>query len=366
MAISIMDEQSGRAGRDHRERVRQAFTAPGEFTTSPLYRSLSATVAGNEALIDLAASGRPGQYPTFLFFGAVHHLLLTGVQDPLGAFFPSVVGPGGEVRAAEDAGPALVAFCGRYEAELRTVIAGRLVQTNQVQRSLGLRFGLAAIASELGDRPVHLIEVGASAGLNLRFDRYGYRLGGRSFGDAGSPVQLEAELLGEGVLPDLDVLPALASVRGVDLNPVDVRDAEDRAWLKALVWPENHDQRLLLSAALDLVAADPPQILGGDAIDVLPALAASLPAGEPRVVFHSATRMHVPADRLAAFDAAIAGLGESGPLWRLSVEDAPNPDPRPDPSRGGASLHLRAPDGTTRDLAVVEGHLRWLETLPGS
>jgi hypothetical protein len=177
-------------------------------------------------------------------------------------------------------------------------------------------------------------------------------------------VQLETELLGEGALPDLDVLPALASVQGVDLNPVDVRVREDREWLGALVWPENHDQRLLLTSALDVVAGDPPPILRGDAIDVLPGLAASLPPGEPRVVYHSATRMHVPAHRLAAFDAAIAGLGESGPLWWLSVEDAPDPDPRPDPSRGGAALRLRGPDGSSRDLAVVEGHLRWLETLP--
>jgi hypothetical protein len=321
-------------------------------------------VAGKDALLDLAAAGRPGQYPTFLFFGAVHHLLLTGAgDDALAAYYPSVLPDGATARPAEEAGPALVEFCARHEDALRAVIGSRLVQTNQVQRALGLRFGLAAIAEEVGDRPAHLIEVGASAGLNLRFDRYGYTLGGHRFGDPDSPVQFVAELYGDGELPDLDALPALASVRGVDLNPVDVLDADDRQWLRALVWPENHDQRLLLTAALDLVAGDPPPILPGDAIDVLPGLAAALPEGEPRVVYHSATRMHVPAERLDAFDASIASLGESGPLWWLSVEDAPDPDPRADPSRGGASLRLRGPGGQARDLAIVEGHLRWVETL---
>ncbi|WP_152648864.1 DUF2332 domain-containing protein [Streptacidiphilus anmyonensis] len=349
-----------------RERVRRAFTEPGEFRTSPLYRALSRTVAGDEALLDLAAGGRPGQYPTFLFFGAVHHLLLTDAAaagDPLAAYYPSLLPPGATARPAEEAGPALVDFCARHADALRALIGTRLVQTNQVQRALGLRFGLAAIAAELGDRPVHLIEVGTSAGLNLRFDRYGYRLGGRGYGDPDSPVQLVAELYGDGEVPDLDALPRLASVVGVDLNPVDVLDREDRQWLRALVWPENQDQGLLLAAALDLVAGDPPPILAGDAIDVLPGLAASLPDGEPRVVYHSATRMHVPAERLDAFDAAIASLGDSGPLWWLSVEEAPDPDPRTDPSRGGASLRLRGPDGDCRDLAVVEGHLRWVETL---
>lgn len=347
-----------------REQVRRAFTAPGEFRTSPLYRALSRTVAADDALLELAAGGRPGQYPTFLFFGAVHHLLLTSAgDDPLAAYYPSLSPNGTAARPPEEAGPALVDFCARHAGALRAVIGTRLVQTNQVQRALGLRFGLAATAAEIGERPVHLIEVGASAGLNLRFDRYGYHLGGRRFGDPDSPVQLVAELYGDGELPDLDALPGLASVRGVDLNPVDILDPDDRQWLRALVWPENHDQRQLLSAALDLVAGDPPPILRGDAIDVLPRLAASLPEGEPRVVYHSATRMHVPAERRGAFDAAIAALGDRGPLWWLSVEDAPDPDPRADTSRGGASLRLRGPDGQTRDLAVVEGHLRWVETL---
>jgi hypothetical protein len=345
-----------------RARLRQAFERPHEFTTSPLYRALSRTVAAEEPLLELASRGRPGQYPTFLFFGAVHQLLLSGVDHQLAAFYPSVVGADRAKAPTDGAGPALLSFCQAHEPELTELISTRLVQTNQVQRSLGLRFGLSAIAPEVPG-PVHLVEVGASAGLNLRFDRYGGTVGGRSFGDPDSPVRLVADHYGTAPLPDLDVLPDVASVLGVDLNPIDVLDADARRWLEALVWPENHDQRALLTAALDLVAADPPAMLRGDAIDVLPRLARTLPAGEPRVVFHSATRMHVPADRLDAFDAAIASLGDTGPLWWLSVEDAPDPDPRPAPARPGAALHLRAPDGHRRTLAVVEGHLRWLETV---
>lgn len=209
-----------------------------------------------------------------------------------------------------------------------------------------------------------LIEVGASAGLILRFDRYGYRIGGRQYGDPGSPVQLTAEQFGPGPLPDLDVLPQVASVTGVDLNPVSIQDPRARRWLEALVWPENRDQRELLTAALAVVAADPPVIHRGDAIDVLPELAAALPAGRPRVVFHAATRMHVPAECLDAFDSAILSVGATGPMWWLSVEDSPEPDPRPAPARPGPALRLRRPDGFTRTVAVVNGHLRWTETLP--
>jgi hypothetical protein len=341
-----------------RESVRAAFADPTEFTTSPLYRQLSRTVATTEQLLSLACLGRPGQYPTFLFFGAVHRLLLAGADHPLAAFFPSVAGDAARPPDA-DAGRALVSFCARFAAELARTISTRLVQTNHVQRSLGLRLGLSVIAGELPGA-AHLIEVGASAGLNLRFGHYGYHVGGGRYGDLSSPVQLTAE--SRGPVPDLDALPDIASVLGVDLHPVDVTDPEERAWLEALVWPENHRQRALLGAALELAAADPPPVLAGDAIDVLPGIA--LPAGKPRVVFHCATRMHVPVNRREAFDAAIVRLGETGPLWRLSIEGAPRVDPRPQPARPGALLELRRPGGTAEPIAIVDGHLDWIEVLP--
>ena len=345
-----------------RETVRRAFQHPAEFTTSPLYRALSRTVAAHDQLLDLAARGRPGQYPTFLFFGAVHLLLLRGAGHPLARFYPSIAGrralPPGE------AGPALVSFGTMFETELGEIISSRLVQTNHVQRALGLRMGLAMIAAAVTG-PVHVIEVGASAGLNLRFDRYGYRLDGRRYGDPAAPVQLTADVYGPVPPPDLNVLPEIASVQGVDLSPVDVRDPGAREWLEALVWPENHGQRALLDRALTVAAADPPPIRAGDAIDVLPRLARDLPAGEARVVYHTATRLHVPRDRRGAFDAAIRSVGETGPLWWLSAEDVPRPDPRPRPARHGVALLLRAPGGSARNLAVMDGHLRWIEPLRG-
>ncbi|HEU5421082.1 MAG TPA: DUF2332 domain-containing protein [Streptosporangiaceae bacterium] len=355
----------------NREQLADAFRDPTEFVTSPLYRALSRAVAADDGLLDLAGRGRPGQYPTFLFFGAVHHLLLGGAGHPLARFYPSLAGSRALSPDDPAAGQALVSFCREFEPELTKTISTRLVQTNQVQRALALRFGLAAIAAEI-PAPAYLIEVGTSAGLNLRFDRYGYHVGGRHFGDPGSPVQLTASLHGSAPLPDLDALPEIASVLGVDLSPVDVLDPDARSWLEALVWPENHRQRAQLAAACAVAAADPPPIRAGDAIDVLPRIAASLPPGAPRVVFHSATRMHVPAGRLAAFDAAIAGLGTAGPLWWLSLESTADPDPRPEAARQarpGAGLVLRRAGVAGRDdasevIAVVDGHLGWLETAP--
>jgi hypothetical protein len=339
--------------------VRAAFADPSELDTSPLYTELSRAVAADDGLVRLASLGRPGQYPTFLFFGAVHALLLAGADHPLARYYPSVAGAA--ARPPAGAGPALASFCREFRAELAAIISTRLVQTNVVQRAAGLRLGLAVIASRVRG-PAHLVEVGSSAGLNLRFDRYGYRLAGRVFGDPGSPVQLGVQAIGPVPVPDLDRLPDLASVRGVDLRPVDATSPADRGWLEALVWPENHTQRSALAAALALVAADPPAVLAGDAIDVLPALAAALPPDEPRIVFHCATRMHVPAGRRAAFDAAIGSLGATGPLWRLAIEGSPVIGP-PASARCGGALLIHGPDGAAETPAVVHGHLRWVEML---
>lgn len=152
-------------------RLRHAFANAREFTTSPLYRSLSPVVAADDDLLRLAGQGRAGQYPTFLFFGAVHHVLLGGAPHELASYYPSIAGD--QARPGAEAGPALVSFCSAYRSQLTHLIRTRLVQTSHVQRALGLRLGLSAVARSV-TRPVHLVEVGASAGLNLRHDRYGY------------------------------------------------------------------------------------------------------------------------------------------------------------------------------------------------
>lgn len=114
-------------------RLRHAFANATEFTTSPLYRALSRTVAATDALLHLAARRRPGQYPTFLFFGAVRHVLLSGAEHELTTFYPSIAGD--RARPTADAGAALISFCARHEAELTELVRTRLVQTSRTGHS---------------------------------------------------------------------------------------------------------------------------------------------------------------------------------------------------------------------------------------
>jgi hypothetical protein len=338
-------------------RLSEHFTnAPAMFTTSPLYRSLCETVAQDPPTLELLLHRRNGQQPSFLLFGAVHYLMLDGIRHPLREFYPSLADSAADPEAA---GPAFIDFCRTHRDALEELIRTRLVQTNVVKRALCLTIALRTIRKRT-DRPVHLIEVGASAGIHLHFDRYRYRVSGREFGHPDAPLTIETEWRGEGPSPDLSELPAIATRIGIDLNPVDATDARQRLWLRALVWPEDQHKANLLEAALRTVADDPPTILAGDAIDVCPTLARSLPPDEPRLVFHAATRMHVPENRRARFDEAIDALGENAPLYHAWQE------PASAPHHGDApilpeSLAMHGPaDNRSVPLMLLDGHGDWM------
>ncbi len=328
--------------------VREFAATPQLFATSPLYGRLGPVVAADERLLAIAAQARSGQVASNMLLAAVHYLLLRDPGHELAAWYPSVGG-----GATGDPGPAFTAFCLEHREEIIGLLRRRLVQTNVVKRSSALRLGMAEVAS-LTSEPVTLVEVGCSAGAHLRFDEYRYEIGGRTWGRAESPVVVRTRWRGEGPPPDLDRLPVIAGRYGIDLSPIDVADPDERLWLRALIWPENGVQAVIQEEALRVVAADPPPMIAGDAVEVLPEVVAGIPRGTPVVVFHAATRMHVPAGRREAFDAVIAGIARDYRLFHLSFEasrqvESPN-----------FALELRHDDVAVRTLAVGDGHAEWI------
>ena len=348
--------------RSELEQLSAQFDGPSaeRFPTSPLYNVLRHTVAEQPEILQMLIHRRPGQQAPYLFFGAVQYLLLRGARHPLRTFYPSVVGP--QAREPEQSGPALIDFCRTYRDELEQQIRTRLVQTNVVRRVIGLRIALAEVAKTYPD-PIHLIEVGASAGVHLHVDRYRYVIGDRAYGQRGATVTVDSRWIGAHPPPDLDSVPAIATRVGIDLNPIPATDAAERQWLRALVWPENQADAHLLEAALASLAADPPAIIAGDAIEVCPTLGRDLPPGEPRIVFHAATRMHVPAGRQAAFDEAIDSMGDGGPLFHAWHEPAIAPHHRY-VADGRPVLVMHGPGRNQPEpLVQIDGHGQWVAAL---
>ena len=337
-----------------REEFRSVFASEARwFQESPLYQVLAATVADDDGLLELAALARDGQRPTNLMMAATHMVVLSDPGLAFARYFASVAGDDAEppLRARDE----YPAFCAEHRDELSGLLRTRLVQTNEPARATALRLALREVRRRTRG-PVALLEVGASAGIQLRFDRWAVATGGRRFGPAPAALTVETEWRSDTPVPDLDDLPLIRERLGIDLHPIDATDPEERRWLTALVWPEHVERVAQLRAALDVVAADPPELLAGDAIELLPELDAErLPVDVPLVVFHSQVRLHVPADRRRAFDAAIDGLAGRRRLLRISLEH-----------RGTLSPVLTLADShrDVRDLAQAHGHGRWIEPLP--
>jgi len=154
-------------------------------------------------------------------------------------------------------------------------------------------------------------------------------------------------------------LPDVVWRGGIDLNPLDVRQPDDVAWLDALVWPEHDDRRQRLRAAADIAAADPPHIVAGDLNERLVALAAEVPRDATLVVFHTVVLMYLDADERQRFAETVQAL----PGHWLSVEPRtvlPSIRERDDVPNDSADLVL-ALDGVQRAWAQPHGRvIRWV------
>lgn len=172
--------------------------------------------------------------------------------------------------------------------------AARSIQTNEPLRLAPL----LPVLSEI-DGPIALLEIGASGGLCLYPDRYSYRFvderGAKRLAldppGGASGVVLTSEVRGR--MPRMR-MPEVVWRAGIDLAPLDARNSNDRAWLRGLVWPGETGREERISAALDIVAADPPLTVRGDAVDCIAGVAASAPEGATLVITTPGVLVHLP------------------------------------------------------------------------
>jgi hypothetical protein len=249
--------------------------------------------------------------------GAVNRLVLRGAEPALGDLYAAAK------RDPEAEWAEFSAVAERNAAALRELVE-LPVQTNEVGRCAALLTGFLAVADETA-LPLRLLEVGASAGLNLRWDSYRYDAGDFAWGPPDSPLKLAFELTGE-IHTDPPAEVEVAERRGCDAAPVDPATPEGRETLLAYVWPDQAARVERLRAALELAAGIPVAIDREAAPAWIERQLAEPTPGRATVVFHSIVFQYLSEAERTAFEShlreAAARATADAPLAWLRMEPA--------------------------------------------
>lgn len=290
----------------------------------------------SQVVLEPYADDRPGSALPLRFAAALHRLVLTGQAPELAAHYPTA----GGAEAPELAWPEARRLLERESAQVRELTA-LPCQTNEVGRTVPLLVGLAEVVRRTRG-PVRLLEIGASAGLSLRFDRFRF---GEVWGPPDSPCRLPAP----GFLPDIAEL-RITERAGCDLAPLDPADAEARLRLSSSIWGDQVDRFHRLRGALEVAGSLHVPVERAGAAAWLTRQLAVRPDEQPAVtvVWHSIVRTYVDADEWQQ----VEELTARPDVWRLSYEPDPGANPRGVPLR----LHGSGTDPAGDVLAYGTGH----------
>ena len=281
--------------------------------------------------------------------GALHALVLSSRAGALAATYPPFA-------ERPDIAVALAALAG-HEAFVLDWLRSP-PQTNETARAAGLWPMLCLVAART-NLPVALFEVGASAGLNLRLDRFGYQLGGARGGESGSALQLEPRWRG----PAPDLAPVRVAHRaGCDIAPLDPTDPADALRLRAYLWPDQAARMDRLEAALDIARAVPAEVDRMDAVEWIGERVAHPREGVTRVLYSTVAWQYLPAERRDEGERLIAGIAaaatDAAPFARLRMET----EAKGGASGDGAGLRMMlAPHGIDAFVGRADFHGRWVE-----
>jgi hypothetical protein len=334
-----------------------------EVAHLPVYFRISNAAADDLTMLELMEEAPLGQRRINLLLAAVHDLLLDGFDHRLGRWYPTV--NGGVAPPTDDPYPAFASLVDEQRDEITDALRHRATQTNEPNRSCLWRLALPAVAATV-DAPVSLLELGASAGLNLCFDRYTYDFSP----DGSAPDALMRCAVRKG---DVDVdapNPTIVDRAGLDLTPNSVDDRRAVRWLKACIWPEQLDRHRRFDAAVGIAQEAPPRLVRGDLVDDLPATVATLAPDTHLVVINSWVLAYVERSRREELEQTLGRLATTRPVTWLSAE-APTvvawagtrDDYDAEPYSYVATARWRHGVESRDALARCHAHLEWIDWL---
>jgi hypothetical protein len=316
---------------------------------SPLYAALldrAADDAGWGGVVAEVLEPVAGPYGSMLalrLMAAVHRMVLQGTVPGLATHYPSTGGDG-------DDGAAWRAFIDLLHEKTDDIrsLAAQPVQTNEVGRAAPLVGGFLEVARRFA-LPLRVLEVGASGGLLLNWDRYRYEARGETWGAESSPVRL-CDFNTPPVLP-FDTSASVVFRAGCDTSPVDASTEEGRLTLQSYVWPDQLHRFRLLREALEVARAYPVSVERAGAAEWTRARLAETTDGAATIVYHSIVIDYLSRDERHALESAVAEAGavarDTGPVAWLRFE----------PGEDSYDVSLTMwPDGDERVVARAGPH----------
>lgn len=358
----------------------QNFADHTATTNLPLYRRLADAGAHDREVVGRLLLAHPDQRTPTLLLAAVHDVLLAGDGDPLASWYGSITDPARPVGSGDDDPWPHFRRLALTDDDVAERLRTRSTQTNEVGRCGALLPALAGVAATApgapadGARPIGLVEIGASAGLNLLFDRYGYRYepSGQEV-QSSSPLTLTCTLRGGRRAPIPDRPPPVASRVGLDLHPVDLSDRDQARWLVACQWPDQPERVHQARTAIALAHGDAPRVVAGDAVDDLAPLVEAVGDYALPVVIATWALSYLPVDRRRDLDALLDRLGAERdhtlvfaeqPSMVAGLPVPPRPDGQPD-ALATALVRVDWRNGvrSATRLADLHPHGTWMEWL---
>lgn len=287
--------------------------------------------------------------------GAAHAAVLAGRDPALAALYPAQT----PAWRMSEVWPAVRAMFARDGGWVRDFIRSP-PQTNETRRSIALLACFLAFARDWRG-PVDMLELGASAGLNLNWDKFAYRPNGWSWGGDG-PVVIDTDW--SGPPPSLDAPLQVRNRAACDLNPLDVRDDAQRLRLKSYIWADQPDRLARFDGAAALACANHVRVERADAAEWIAARLGARAGDAATIVYHSVFLQYPPREARAAIVAAIESAGasatESAQLAWVRLE--------PEGLFGGELNSGRMvfdlvawPGGHRRIVGYTDGHVRRVE-----
>lgn len=288
--------------------------------------------------------------------GAAHAAVLTKRDPALAALYPS----NNSNWRMSDVWPAVRALFEREPSWVSEFITSA-PQTNETRRSIVLLACFLHFARGW-QGPIDMLELGASAGLNLYWDKFAYRPNGWSWG-GDSPVVVDTAW--HGAPPPLDAPLQIRSRSACDLNPLDIHDDAQRLRLRSYIWPDQPDRLARFDGAVRLAKANDVRVDQADAAEWIKAKLAARADDAATVVYHSVFLQYPPREARAAIVDAIQSAGAKAtaraPLVWVRME--------PEGLFGGDINSARMvcdfvswPSGARRIVAHTDGHVRVVAT----